>query len=60
LLFFNLGVELGQLLFIAAVLTSVWLSRRVWIRSPRWTELVPPYVVGTVAMFWVFQRVAAF
>ena len=60
LLFFNLGVELGQLLFIAAVLSVVWLIRRVWARSPRWTELVPPYVIGTVAMFWVLQRIAAF
>jgi hydrogenase/urease accessory protein HupE len=60
LLFFNLGVELGQLLFVAAALSAAGLSRRVWIRSGRWTELVPPYVVGTVAMFWVFQRVAAF
>jgi hydrogenase/urease accessory protein HupE len=60
LLFFNLGVELGQLLFIAAVLSFMWLIHRVWARSPRWAELVPPYVVGTVAMFWVFQRIAAF
>jgi HupE / UreJ protein len=60
LLFFNLGVELGQLLFIATVLSVVWLIRRVWARSPRWTELVPPYVIGTVAMFWVLQRIAAF
>jgi hypothetical protein len=60
LLFFNLGVELGQLLFVAAVLGSVWLLRRLGIRRARWTELAMPYVVGTVAMFWVFQRVAAF
>jgi len=26
----------------------------------RWHERVPPYVIGTVAMFWVFQRVASF
>jgi hypothetical protein len=30
------------------------------MRRSRWTELAMPYVVGTVAMFWVFQRVAAF
>jgi hypothetical protein len=23
-------------------------------------QLVPPYAIGTVAMFWVIQRVAAF
>jgi len=60
LLFFNVGVELGQLVFIAAVLGSAWLIRRVAVRLPRWAELAPPYAVGSVAMLWVFQRVAAF
>ena len=27
---------------------------------PRWIEIVPPYAIGSVAMFWVIQRVAAF
>jgi len=57
LFFFNLGVEAGQLLFIAAAIGLAVLARR--IRS-HWLELVPPYVIGTVAMFWVFQRVASF
>ena len=60
LLFFNLGVEAGQLLFIAAVLALVAGARRVRIAWPRWAELVPPYAIGSVAMFWVIQRVAAF
>jgi len=58
LLFFNLGVEIGQLLFIAAVLAGIALLRR-W-RFPAWTGPVPPYAIGSVAMFWVIQRVAAF
>jgi hypothetical protein len=29
----------------------------VW---PRWAGLVPPYAIGSLAMFWVIQRVAAF
>ena len=29
LLFFNLGVEIGQLVFVAAVLSSIWLLRQV-------------------------------
>jgi hydrogenase/urease accessory protein HupE len=60
LLFFNVGVELGQLLFIAAVLSFTALIRRVRFRFPHWTGLVPPYAIGSVAMFWVIQRVAAF
>ncbi len=60
LLFFNVGVEIGQLLFIAAVLLLVALGRRINWPMPRWTELVPPYAIGSIAMFWVIQRVAAF
>jgi hydrogenase/urease accessory protein HupE len=60
LLFFNLGVEAGQLLFIAAVLTLIAGARRIRTAWPRWVELAPPYAIGSVAMFWVIQRVVAF
>jgi hydrogenase/urease accessory protein HupE len=60
LLFFNLGVELGQLLFIAAVMSFIALIGRMRFRFPRWAELVPPYAIGSMAMFWVIQRTAAF
>jgi hypothetical protein len=60
LLFFNLGVEAGQLLFVAAVLTLVAGARRIPTAWPRWARLVPPYAIGSLAMFWVIQRVAAF
>jgi hypothetical protein len=60
LLFFNVGVEVGQLLFIAAVLVGVALAHRSRAAFPRWTELAPPYAIGSVAMFWVLQRVLAF
>jgi hydrogenase/urease accessory protein HupE len=60
LLFFNLGVEVGQLLFIAAVLALAAGARRIHPTWPRWAALAPPYAIGSVAMFWVIQRVAAF
>lgn len=60
LLFFNVGVEAGQLLFVAAVLGSMSLLRAVRISFPRWAAIVPAYGIGSVAMFWVIQRVAAF
>lgn len=28
--------------------------------NPWWTELVPPYAIGTVAMSWVIQRIGEF
>jgi hydrogenase/urease accessory protein HupE len=60
LLFFNIGVEIGQLLFIGAVLGLIRLAQRLRARSTGWLELVPPYAIGTVATFWVFERVASF
>ena len=67
LLFFNLGVEAGQLLFIATVLEVVGLARKAPdirhstfdTRFP-WAWRVPPYVIGSVAAFWLIQRVAVF
>lgn len=60
LLFFNLGVEAGQLAFVGFVLILATAARRIRIDYPRWAEFVPPYAIGSVAMFWVIQRVAAF
>lgn len=59
LLFFNLGVEAGQLAFVGAVLALVAGLRRLRLPLPRWAELAPAYAIGSVAMFWVFQRVGA-
>jgi hypothetical protein len=56
LLFFSLGVEVGHLLFIGAVLSVVALGRRLRWPVPGWLGLVPAYAIGAVAMFWVFQR----
>ena len=60
LLFFNLGVELGQLLFVVVVLSALALVRRRRSSNTRWSELVMPYSIGGIAMFWVLQRVTAF
>jgi hypothetical protein len=64
LLFFNLGVEVGQILFIAVVLAVIPLFRKLArsaaISAPLWSWRVPPYAIGGVAAFWLVQRVVAF
>ncbi len=60
LLFFNVGVEIGQLLFVAVALAAMATAARVASRWPRWVEAVPSYAIGAIAMFWVVERVTAF
>ena len=59
LLLFNIGVEIGQLLFVAAVLAVIWLLRRAAPRLPAWTRWIPPYAVGSFASFWFLERLQA-
>ena len=57
---FNAGVEVGQLAFIAVVLTVGWLAGRAAGPMPAWGRLVPIYTMGTLAAFWCFERLAVF
>ena len=58
LLFFNVGVEVGQVVFITVVLAVLASLRRMEFRLPRWAEAVPIYAMGSVAAFWFAQRFA--
>ena len=58
LLLFNLGVELGQLAFVALALLLVRAFRVLLISWPRWVEALPGYVVGSLGAFWTIQRLA--
>src|SRR3982074_2419140 len=56
LLLFNVGVEIGQLLFVAGVLVVSTLLCRLGAGLPGWTAWIPPYAIGGLASFWVIQR----
>lgn len=60
LLFFNVGVEIGQLFFVAILLGSLWLVGLFWKRSK--VALLTPgsYVIGSVATMWLIQRIMFF
>lgn len=60
LLFFNVGVEAGQLLFVAGALAAGRILKQLWKRPPEWSWQVLPYAIGCVAMSWVIERVAGF
>ena len=67
LLAFNIGVEAGQLSFVAAVLLVFVAARAIW---PRLVEemhrpgapgsTVTGYAIGAMSVYWLAERVAAF
>jgi hydrogenase/urease accessory protein HupE len=59
LLFFNVGVEIGQLMFVPTFLALVWALRALQVSWPRWSEPLPAYAIGTVAAFWFIERTSA-
>ncbi|MGB7770355.1 MAG: HupE/UreJ family protein [Pseudolabrys sp.] len=69
LLFFNLGVEIGQLAFVAAVfaagsifqsLITFWLRPALAQRTVDRLDVMAAYVIGGVAAFWLIERTSAF
>ena len=58
LLSFNVGVEVGQLGFVALILAMERSFRVLEVRWPRWVQALPGYTVGTLGAFWTIQRVA--
>jgi len=60
LLFFNVGDEVGQLMFVAGVLVVTWMVKQLKFRWPAWVEHVPAYAIGSLAAFWFIQRTVSF
>jgi hydrogenase/urease accessory protein HupE len=60
LLFFNLGVELGQLVFVLAVVHLGRLLRKPLARLASWAWRLPAYAIGAVASFWLLDRLSQF
>ncbi len=70
LLFFNVGVEIGQLFFIGCILTMIAcavlmaksqnrngdIAKRAFAAS----DAVAAYIIGTVAAFWLVERTLGF
>jgi hydrogenase/urease accessory protein HupE len=57
LLFFNLGVEVGQLIFIASIAAVVFVSARLIASLEPSARFATAYGIGSVAAFWTFERV---
>lgn len=59
LLWFNVGVELGQLSFLAVFFLHAAAVRRLDIQWPTWALRIPGYAVGCFGAFWTIDRVVA-
>lgn len=64
LLFFNVGVEIGQLLFVGAVLAVITVgwrtAQRLRFSEPAWLWRIAPYAIGGLASFWLVERATSF
>jgi hydrogenase/urease accessory protein HupE len=60
LLSFNLGVEFGQLAFVAAALAPITIATRLTDGRLRWLRPLPAYGIGSVAVYWLIERIAGF
>jgi len=58
LLWFNIGVELGQLSFVALMLMMMRAFRTLEMRWPLWAQRMPGYGVGVCGAYWTIQRTA--
>ncbi len=56
LLWFNVGVEFGQLSFVALFLALAWAFRVLEMSWPAWVARLPGYAVGTCGAYWTIQR----
>ncbi len=61
LIFFNIGVELGQLMFVAiVVLVGLALQHLKHPNLLQKVETVVVYAIGGLSSFWVFERISTF
>jgi len=59
LAFFNVGVEIGQIAFVLVILLVIKLLsfKSNW---PTLVKKIPAYAIGSMATFWMIERVVAF
>lgn len=56
---FNIGVELGQIAFVVVILLLIKMLsfKKQW---PMYIKKIPAYAIGSLASFWMIERIIAF
>ena len=60
LLMFNIGVEIGQLIFVTGIVMAGFLLKAGFERFAGPARRVTAYGIGVISAFWTFERIAAF
>ncbi|GAA4290140.1 HupE/UreJ family protein [Aestuariibaculum suncheonense] len=56
---FNIGVELGQIIFVIIVLALIKLIK-YFIPQQTWLYKLVPYAIGSISAFWLIERISGF
>ncbi len=56
LLLFNVGVEIGQIAFVALYLAMERALETLEVSFPRWADALPAYIVGTLGAYWTIAQ----
>ncbi|MCP4683726.1 MAG: HupE/UreJ family protein [Desulfobacterales bacterium] len=56
---FNVGVEIGQIIFVSLVLIVMGSLKKIQFDLPLWCKPLPVYAMGSVAAFWFIGRLVA-
>ena len=59
LLLFNIGIEIGQDIFVFLVLGLKRSFHQLEIHWPRWIERLPGYAIGVAGAFWTVEHTTA-
>lgn len=60
LLLFNLGVELGQVIFVICVFAGSWIAIKAARSSERVLRFAAAYSVGVAGTYWAIERLISF
>jgi len=56
LLSFNVGIEVGQIAFVALVWGLLGVVGRRAEAAPAWLRALPVYAIGSLAALWCIER----
>ena len=57
---FDAGVEIGQILFITLLIAIAYFGNKTLGQKTKWVPKATAYAIGSLAVFWVFERVDYF